>query len=152
MFVLTGCQAMVGLDFDSSAYRMPTGSQLRLNRQIEIPSGSAHVKLQHGKLVSGVDEYAVNCEFRVRDLGPRTVQPDRFTVTRSGDSREWAIEPYTLRFSKTVALEPAQQAGPIYLICQVWSDAYRGYSISLNEMQEAWGDYFSFPVAEQTPD
>jgi hypothetical protein len=143
--LLAGCQPMARLDSDSSAYRLPKGSELVLNRELNIPSGSAHVKFQHGKLSGGVDDYAVNCEFRVRDLGPQVVQPERFSVVRSGDSREWAIYPFTIRFYKTVTLESAQQTGRMYLVCQVWGSDYRGNSISLNEMREALGEYFSFP-------
>ena len=148
--LLAGCQAGVILSFDSSAYRLPDGSELILNREITIPAGSAHVKLQHGQLAGSVSEYEVNCEFRVRDLGPRVVSPGSFIVRRSGDSREWAISPYTLRFYKTVTLKSVQDAGTVYLMCQKWDDVYGGSSISIAEMQEALGDYFSMG-AGQTP-
>ena len=144
--VLAGCQSMKGANVDAPVYRIPNGSQLVLNREINIPTGSAHAKLQFGKLSGSVNEYEVNCQFRVRDLGPRTVQPDIFTVTRNGDAREWAIHPYTMRFYKTLALDPEQQAGPVYLVCQKWADVSVGRGVSVSEMQEALGDYFSFPA------
>lgn len=149
--LLAGCQAGASFTFDSAAYRIPSGSEVVLNREINIPAGSAHVKLQHGQLASSVSEYEVNCEFRVRDLGPRLVPPGSFIVTRSGDSREWAISPYTVRFFKTVTLEPAQDTGRVYLMCQKWDDVYGGRSISIAEMQEALGDYFSLGSGQTPP-
>ncbi|MDT8387411.1 MAG: hypothetical protein RQ736_07850 [Thiogranum sp.] len=139
---LTACGAP-GLDY--SAYTVPAGSDIVLNREIGIPAGSAHVKFQHGDLSAGVDSYTVNCEFRVRDLGPQVVEPGSFTVTRSGDSREWAISPYTVRVWKSMTLESAQQADPAHLICQKWVDVDWATNLSINEMRDALGAWFSFP-------
>ena len=67
--VLAGCHPAASYDISSSGYRIPPGSSLTVNKELPIPSGQRHVKLQHGQPVAGVDEFKMNCQLWVYDLG-----------------------------------------------------------------------------------
>lgn len=144
---LAGCQTTAMHDVYSPGYSIPPDSQLILKREIAIPAGQRHVKLQHGRVVPGVDEYKVNCELRVYHLGADPIRPDRFSITRSGTGREWHSQPYVMRFYRVLSLRSEAQPDVLKLICQRWDDPLAGRNVSIPEMQQALGDYvgFDFP-------
>jgi len=149
VIVLAGCRTPATYDVDSFAFIMPKGSKLVLKQKLTIPTGSAHVKFQQGKPVGGVDEYSVNCQFRVRNLGPQDIQPDTFLITNAGDGEEWVSAPGIRRFFKTLFLKSDEQAEVMTMICQIWATPPWGRSISVPQMREALGDHFSFEFAQQ---
>ena len=150
VFVITvaGCRTPATYDENSFAFIIPRGSKLVLKQPLGIPTGSAHIKFQQGKQVGGVDEYTVNCQFRVRNLGPQEIQADTFLITNAGDGEEWVSAPTTRRFFKNIFLKSDKQPEVMTLICQVWSPPRWGRSVSVPQMREALGDYFSFEFAE----
>ncbi len=148
LIAMQACRGPATYDPDSFAFIIPRGSKLVLNRQLSIPTGSAHIRFQQGRPTSGVDEYRVNCRFRVRDLGPQEVQPDTFLITNAGDGEEWVSDPHTIRFYKTLFLNSDQQPDVLTMTCQVWVDPRWGRVVSVPQMREALGDYFSFEFAE----
>ena len=149
VIALAGCRTPATYDVDSFAFIIPKGSKLVLKQKLTIPTGSAHIKFQQGKPVGGVDEYTVNCQFRVKNLGPQDIQPDTFLIINAGDGEEWVSAPSTRRFFKNLFLKSDQQAEVVTMICQVWSPPRWGRSISVPQMREALGDYFSFEFAQQ---
>ena len=149
VIAVAGCRTPATYDVDSFAFIIPKGSKLVLKHKLTIPTGSAHIKFQQGKPVGGVDEYSVNCQFRVRNLGPQDIQPDTFLITNAGDGEEWVSAPGIRRFFKTLFLKSDEQAEVMTLICQVWATPPWGRSISVPQMREALGDHFSFEFAQQ---
>ena len=148
VIALAGCRSPATYDVNSFAFMIPRGSTLTLKQPLSIPTGSAHIKFQQGKPVGGVDEYSVNCQFRVKNLGPQDIQPDTFLITNAGDGEEWVSAPSTRRFFKNLFLKSDRQAEVMTMICQVWAPPRWGRSISVPQMREALGDYFSFEFAE----
>jgi len=146
---LAGCRTPATYDVNSFAFIIPRGSKLVLKQPLSIPTDSAHIKFQQGKPVGGVDEYTVNCQFRVKNLGPQEIQPDTFLITNAGDGEEWVSAPGIRRFFKNLFLKSDEQAEVMTLICQVWATPPWGRSISVPQMREALGDYFSFEFAQQ---
>ncbi len=149
VIAVAGCRTPATYDIDSFAFIIPKGSKLVLKQKLTIPTGSAHIKFQQGKPVGGVDEYSVNCQFRVRNLGPQDIQPDTFLITNAGDGEEWVSAPGIRRFFKTLFLKSDEQAEVMTMICQVWATPPWGRSISVPQMREALGDHFSFEFAQQ---
>jgi len=151
--LLAGCHSTASYDVNSFAYRIPTGSSLILHKELPIPAGQRHVKLQHGKPVSAVDDFKVNCQMRVYDLGVEAIRADRFRITRAGEGREWELIPTVLRFYRVLELESEAQPWVLKLICQKSDDPHAGRNISVRQMQEALGDYvsFEFPVPAPRP-
>jgi len=148
VIVLAGCRTPATFDENSFAFIMPRGSKLVLKQSLSIPNGRAHIKFQHGKQVGGVDEYTVNCQFRVKNLGPQEIQADTFLITNAGDGEEWVSAPGIRRFFKNLFLKSDKQPEVMTMICQVWSPPRQGRSVSVPQMREALGDYFSFEFAE----
>jgi hypothetical protein len=148
VIALAGCRTPATYDVNSFAFIMPRGSKLVLKQQLAIPTGSAHIKFQQGKQLGSVDEYTVNCQFRVKNLGPQDIQPDTFLITNAGDGEEWVSAPGIRRYYKNLFLKSDEQAEVMTMICQVWASPPMGRSISVPQMREALGDYFSFEFAE----
>ncbi len=87
VFWLAGCAVSGG--YGGAA--VPRGSELVVHERLAVPTGSARVFVQHGKVVrdGAVDRYAVSCSLGLerRDGGalPEAVLPGRFRVPH--DSR-----------------------------------------------------------------
>lgn len=142
--LLAGCHSAASNDANSPFFRIPAGSSLTLNKELAVPAGQRHVKLQHGKPVAGVDGYKVNCQMRVFDLGVDAIHPEQFRIARTGEGREWESRPYVLRFFRVLHLESETQPWVIKLICQRLAHPHWGRNVSVPEMREALGDYVSF--------
>ena len=142
--VLAGCQSMSSNDPGSVWFRMPPGTELVLNRELTIPAHRAHIMLQHGKVATAASEFDVACRFEVKDLGPRVIQPDRFLITGYSGQEEWENYPHTKRYYKTVRLQSTHQTGIMPLVCEYYDYPIRGRPVTLSQIQEALGDYFSF--------
>ncbi len=139
--LLGGCQA---LGPGGGKLNFHAGSILMLNEPITLPARQAHVNLQQGTVVDAVNNYEVNCEFRFRNLGPQVIQPGRFVVRRAGDGEEWFSPPYVRRFYKVLYLKSDQYPDVMTLECQVFDEPNPGRWISVPDMQQALGKYFSF--------
>ena len=146
--VLAGCHNAASRDVDSPFFSIPAGSSLTLHKELPIPERQRHVKLQHGKPMAGVNEFKVNCQMRVYDLGVDAIHPDQFRIKRTGEGREWESRPYVLRFFRILHLESEKQPWVIKLICQRLAGPDWARNVSVPEMREAVGDYvtFDFPT------
>ena len=149
--LLAGCQTVGTKDTSSINFRIPHGSRLVLNRELTIPAGVAHVVFQHGAPGPAANEFEVNCSFEVRDLGPRVIQPDSFLITRWSSQRKWINEPSTLSFYKVFHLQSERQTDILPMTCQVWSYPLIGRPVTILQVQEALGGYFTFEFARQNP-
>lgn len=148
---LPGCRTPATYDVNSFAFIIPPGSKLVLKQTLSIPTDSAHIKFQQGRVSGGIDEYTVNCQFRVKNLGPQEIQADTFLITNAGDGEEWVSAPHTQRFFKNLFLKSDKQPEVMTMICQVWASPRWGRSISVPQMREALGDYFSFDFPQAAP-
>jgi hypothetical protein len=149
MTLIVGCQSMATNDPAKINFRIPPGSKLVLNKELTIPAGVAHIILQHGEAGPAANEFEVNCRFEVRNLGPRVIQPDTFLITRWGSQRDWVNEPNTMRFYKVFHLESEHQSDILPMTCQVWAYPLIGRPVTIQEVQEALGGYFTFEFARQ---
>jgi hypothetical protein len=140
--LLAGCEGLLASKYDinSQFYKIPAGSRLILHRQLDIPAGRAHVTIQQGRSGAGANQYAVNCEFEVRTLGPGKVQPDTFDISWAENSREWVSQPNIMRFYRVLHLQSAAQPDVLKLMCQDWDGPLLGRYISIPEMRAALGD------------
>ena len=146
--LLAGCQSMATDDRSSLWFRMPAGTELVLKRALTIPAQRAHIMLQHGKVAGAASELEVACRFEVRDLGPRTIQPDTFLITGYSSQQEWENYPHTKRYYKTIRLESRQQADIMPMVCEYFDWPLHGRPVTQAQIEEALGDYFSFRFPE----
>ncbi|MEZ5542082.1 MAG: hypothetical protein R3F42_08565 [Pseudomonadota bacterium] len=131
-------------DPDSIWFRLPSGTRLVLNRPLTIPANSAHVMLQHGIALPGANSTEVACRFSVRELGPRTIQPDTFLITGYSSQQEWEHYPHTKRYYKTIRLRSERQPGVLPLVCEYFDWPLYGRPVTQTQIEAALGGYFSF--------
>jgi hypothetical protein len=149
---ISGCPNPMAVkeDVNSQFFYIRPGSSLILHQDVNIPNERAHVSFQHGQLVAGLDNYAVGCELAVRKLGPGVVSAGTFTVSRAESSQEWISRPSIMQFYRVIYLKSDTQPDVLTLTCQDWDGPLQGKDISVPEMREALGGYFSFEFAQQT--
>jgi hypothetical protein len=88
VLLLSACaqREMVNDDLDYAYNLPPVGSTLVLKRPLTVPAGEVRIFLQRGELFSKADfdRYEPSCSLELRKLAEvaRTIQPDRFIVTR----------------------------------------------------------------------
>ena len=150
MMSITGCGNPMAVknDVDSQFFYIRPGSKLILHQDVDIASGRAHASFQHGKVVSGRDNYAVGCVLEVRTLGPGMVSAGTFTITRAESSQEWISQPNIMKFYRVMYLQSAAQPDVMRLTCQDWDGPLLGKDISVPEMRAALGGIFSFEFAQ----
>jgi hypothetical protein len=149
--MLAGCSTTGSSDPSSINFRVPQGSKLVLNREVPIAAGYSHAKFQNGEQTPGVDQYTVNCSLEQRDLGPATIVPDSFLISRDANQREWINQPHTMRFYKVFQLRSQRQPGVTKLVCQYWDGPLFGRPVTIEQVRQALGDIFSFQFAPTTP-
>jgi hypothetical protein len=167
---LTACaNRQMVKDEDSPFYSVPVGSLFTLNHEITIQPDHTSVYLQYGSpgADSDVDFYKPHCVFELFSISDkaRVVKPDSFVVTKIVDQSEdvatgWPTfaalgmgivfgdGPVHLTFSTTMYLESKVQPDVYRLTCQRWDWPNIGEYLSINEMRQALGDYFTLILAE----
>lgn len=165
--IFSGCDPVrVAGDEDSQFFSVPLGSTFTLEREITIQPDQTSVYLQNGEIesVGGVDFYRPHCKFELFSISEqaRVVKPDAFVVIRIVDQREdvsigqpmyaglamsGTDGPIHLTFSTTMYLESKQQPDVFRMDCKRWDWPATGEFLSISEMREALGDYFTLTLA-----
>jgi hypothetical protein len=167
---LTACDnSQMVKDEDSQFYSISVGSTFTLNREITIQPDNTSVYLQFGKLElsKNVDFYKPHCVFELYTISEkaRVVRPDTFVITKIIDQREdvslsrptyaglgigigYGDGPVHLTFATTMYLESKIQPDVYRMTCKRWDWPSIGEYLSINEMRQALGDYFTLKLAE----
>ena len=166
--LLSACDNSLAVrDENSQFFSVPLGSTFTLNREITIQPDQTSVYLQNGSivLVRDVDFYRPHCKFELFTISEqaRVVDPDTFVVTRIVDQREdvsteWpryaalgmsgVDGPVHLTYSTTMYLESKIQPDVFRMNCKQWDWPATGEFLSINEMRQALGDYFTLMLAD----
>jgi hypothetical protein len=166
--LLTACTNSQQIrDEDSQFFSVPLRSTFTLHTEITIPPDNTSVYFQFAKVVpvSNIDFYKPHCKFELYSISEqaRQVRPDTFVVTRIVDQREdvsvkWpryaglglarVDGPVHLTFSTTMYLDSGLQPDVFRMNCKRWDWPAIGEFLSINEMRQTLGDYFSLTLAE----
>ena len=150
--LISACQTTQSDDPSSLTFRMPEGSTLTLNRKLEIPAGSTHALLQHGKVTTVKERnlYEASCRFDTRAFGPTTIQPKEFIIRRSEHGDRQVSDGGIWSYYSEIYLDSGVGTDVITLRCERW-----GYNtdrhVAIAEMQTALGDYFNFDFPQDRP-
>ncbi|MGD2138530.1 MAG: hypothetical protein PVF08_09755 [Gammaproteobacteria bacterium] len=144
ILVLSGCNTAQTRDVNSPFYKVPIGSEIILNKDLEIPEGQAHINLQDGMATTAVGNYNVSCTFNVRNLGPSTIKAGTFTIRETGPGQEWVSQPSIMRFYRQFRFTEDSQPDVMSFVCQDWDGPMLGRPISVPEMEKAVGSYVTF--------
>jgi hypothetical protein len=168
VLLLTACESSQTVrDEDSQYYSVPLGSTFTLNTGITIQPNFTSTYFQFGNIepVGNIDFYKPHCKFELYTISEqaRQVRPDTFVVTRIVDqSEDVSVEwpryvaltmgaydgPVHLTFSTTMYLESSMQPDVFRMTCKRWDWPAIGEYLSINEMRQALGDYFTLTLAE----
>lgn len=153
ILLLSSCQTTQSTDPSLLSFKIPQGSTLTLNKSLDIPDNKTHAVLQYGKITTDrkKDDYKLNCRFDVKSFGPRTIEPEVFSIRRDESGQEWISQAAGLvRYYTDVFLDSSKGTDVIKLTCQE-----QGYGIdrtfSVSEMETAFGNYFTFNFPESKP-
>lgn len=152
VLLISACETTPPDDPSSLAFRMPEGSRLTLNRELEIPAGATHALLQYGKVttVGKRNLYATSCRFDTRSFGPATIQPKEFIIRGSEDGDRQVSDGGIWSYYSEIYLDADKGAGVTTLRCERWGYNTERHS-TVAEMQTALGDYFTFDFQQVTP-
>ncbi len=149
---LSACQSMQSDDPSLLSFRVPGGSTLSLNRTVEISSGKTHVFIQSGQLtnVSERNQYHLGCRLDFREFGPRTIEPEVFTIRRDEHSEGWESRPNFYFYRSEIFLDSEKGTDVIKLVCDRWA-VPPSSNFSFADMQQTLGNYmtFNFKFPEQ---
>ena len=153
VILVSACTTTQSTDPTKLSFKVPKGSTLALNKSLEIPDNKTHATLQFGKVVTDRKrkDYNLNCRFDVKKFGPRTLEPELFSIRRSESGQEWVSQAAgILRNYTDVYLDSETGTDVIKLSCQE-----QGYKMdrtfSFADMETALGEYFTFTYAETAP-
>jgi hypothetical protein len=142
--LISSCQSMHSNDPNSLFFSIPEGSTLSLDKEMTISSSNTHGTIQAGKLINddAREFYDINCRLDFKKFGPRTIEPEEFSITRTEDGQNWISQPSILRFYTEVYLASNKDTDIIKMVCQIYGDANdRNFTVA--EMQTALGDFIN---------
>ncbi|VAW51162.1 hypothetical protein MNBD_GAMMA05-1016 [hydrothermal vent metagenome] len=135
---------MHSTDPNSMFFDIPKGSTLSLNREMSIPMTDTHGIIQAGQSIKDDDknDYEINCRLDFKKFGPRTIEPEKFTITRIEDGSNWISQPSILLFYTEIYLTSNKGTDVIKMVCQEYGDQLdRNFTVA--EMQTALGDFIT---------
>ena len=165
---LTACanSQVVGNE-DSQFVSVSPGSTFSLSREVTIQPNQTSVYLQNGgiELYENIDIFQPHCKFELYAISEqaRTVRPDSFAVTRivdrinevsKGSPRYASLAvavgggPMHKTYSTKMYLESTLQPDVFRMDCMQWDWVNMGKYVSINQMRQALGDYFTLTLAE----
>lgn len=166
--LLTACSnsQVVGNE-DSQFFSVSPGSTFTLSREITIQPDQTSVYLQGGSIepYQNIDIFRPHCKFELYTISEqaRTVKPDTFAVSRIVDrqdevSNAWPLYaglavavdggPMHKTYSTKMYLESTLQPDVFRMDCMQWDWINAGKFVSISQMRQALGDYFTLTLAD----
>jgi hypothetical protein len=143
--LLSACQSIPSDNPGSLSFRVPPGSTLSLNKNLDIADGNTHVMIQSGRLTTEQkrNNYVVACRVNFRDFGPRTIEPEVFNILRTEDGEGWVSRPNIYSYTTEIYLGSEKGTDIIKIVCNTWAMP-PSVNFSYAEIEQALGDYFTF--------
>ena len=164
LLLLASCQSVQPYDENSRFYQVPAGSRLTLNKQVTIAPNLARTYFQYGKQISKkqIEKYQPHCYLLLSTLSEneQLVQPDTFTIHKverdfivSADQQRYAgasmnmFDTSLVEYVNIYQLSSATQPNVLSLNCLQWSDSSDRLYLTVGEVRQALGGYFSLQLA-----
>lgn len=150
--MLPACQYMQSDDPSLLSFRVPEGSTLALNKEVNIPAGQTHVMFQSGRVTTASDRnlYHVSCRLNFRKFGPRTIQPEVFNIRRTEEREGWESRPNFYFYTTEIYLDTKKGTDILKMECSTWAMP-PSFNFSYADIQQTLGDYFSFNFPQTDP-
>lgn len=161
LLALTACSSVPEKDPDSFLYSIPVGSKLTLNKEITIPANLARRYFQNGNAMmkNDVDIYYPHCSLLMNTLVDyeRIIEPTIFEIYKIVDDQEYAQRrtyaagrslgsidgPTIIGYTSYYYLRSTEEPDVRSLECAQWNDPVSVRYLSINEVKNALGEYFS---------
>lgn len=143
-FILLSCQTDPG---SAETRNLSSGDNVSLRRTIIFPDLQSHIIIQNGKIIADSDLYAykTSCLVDNRDLGPKTIQPQSYTVRKVTYNEEMFSDGGAIiRYFIEIYLTANDQQHNLILTCQTLDDTMQYHIFPVTEIEQTTGDYFSF--------
>ncbi len=113
-----GCQTTATRSPWASAGTIPVGSKLQLNKPLVVPARDNQVFIQQNR--EKYDTYYPFCYFELRGItdGPRTIEPDTFTISRVYRDETEFVQSQPIRVASLLHISGAVGGGGARLIVQ----------------------------------
>ncbi len=168
--LLMGCSEQQIRDTDSPYFRLPVGTVVELNQQLEMPAERTRIFFQRGAVLGkqGIDLYYPSCNLEVRDLKTEVqlIEPDSFAIVHTRQGKEsvvawdgiklaglgWSFDlgggpPMVHRYYH-YRLESERQPQVMRLTCRgALADLWQAKSPTLAETKEALGEVATILLA-----
>lgn len=164
IMLLTGCTAGP-YSVTSPYYRIPAGSRLVLKQTLIIPSNSARIYIQYGKVITPEerDQYYAHCWFlssKVLDT-TQVIAPDTFIVTKTqkyeddvqiqgtyllaglqgaGGMTDSGGSPTAVEYSTQLTIHSDTQPTIRQFVCSYWEDPFDAKHLTVAEIHKILGD------------
>lgn len=150
--------------YKDNATHLSAGNKITLTKPFEIKKLFSHVIFQDGEIINETEltPYRVSCIFDAYNLGPKSVQPSQFNITKVTYNDEMysdsgaVVRYFTEFYLESTKIETGQietgqiendkekQSNKNILTCQILDDTLQYHPFSLTEIKQATGLYFDF--------
>ena len=143
-FILLSCQT----DSHTPETRdLSSGDGISLHRTITFPELQSHILIQYGGVIaeSELNPYITSCIVDNRDLGPKTIQAQNYTVRKVTYNEEMFSDGgAVIRYFIEIYLNANDPQQNLILICQTLDDTMQHHIFPVSEIKQTTGDYFAF--------
>jgi len=141
-FLLLSCQTSPEPDYISR------GDVISLNKSLAIPKLRSHITIQYGEIADEADlnVYEHNSIIENRELGPKTIQPESYTVSKVTYNEEWYSDAGAIirYFTEIYLNSDNSQQQDLILSCQILGNTMEHHSFTADEIKQVTGGYFNF--------
>lgn len=162
--LLVSCQSVQPYDENSRYYQVPVDSRLILHKQVSIDANLARAYFQYGKQINKkhIEKYQPHCYLLLSTLSEneQLIQPDTFIINKverdfivSTDQQRYAsigmnlFDTSLVEYVNIYHLASNSQPNVLSLNCLQWSDSSDRLYLTIGEVRQALGQYFSLQLA-----
>lgn len=169
---LVGCQTVPIDPLNSPFYSVPVSSRLILHKPVDIEPEQVSAWFQYGKHLpkKQLNYYYPHCKFETWTKldTAKVVQPDTFIIHKVVRWDDYAAQPVQLaglglgigfsfggdggpahlNMATEMFLRSAQQPDVYRLICSHWEEPSRGNHLTISQMRQALGEWFTLQLAD----
>lgn len=164
LLLLASCQSIQPYDENSRFYQVPVNSRLILNKQVVIEPNLARAYFQFGKQINKqfIEKYQPHCYLLLSTLSEKeqVIQPDTFSIYKverdfivSAGQQLYAsvsmnfFDTSLVEYVNIYHLSSNTQPNVMSLNCLQWSDSTDRLYLTVEEVRQALGGYFSLQLA-----
>ena len=136
-----------GPDSPQGSRDLTRGDHITLMKPLSFAKLQSHTLLQFGRVIMWHDlrPYEISCIIDNDRLGPHTIQPQRYRVSKVTFNEEmYSDASATIRYYHEFKLKSDDQQPGLLLTCQELGGTMEYHDFPVHKIEQATGDYFAF--------